>query len=145
MPDDAFAFIEGARENPSKGATDRWISVDLSEQTLVVYEAGQPIFATLVSTGKETGWATGEGLFTVFHKSESNALLSPDPAQVGNYLIQDVPYILYYQGSFAIHGAYWHDNFGVPNSHGCVNLSPADAKWLYDWTKEGEWVILYRD
>lgn len=145
ISDEAFAYVDGAIENPSRGATDRWIFVNLTEQTLVVYQDGQPVFATLVSTGKETGWATGEGLFTVYHKSEANDLLSPDPIVVGNYLIQDVPYILYYQGSFALHGAYWHDNFGFPNSHGCVNLSPVDAGWLYEWANPGEWVILYRD
>jgi hypothetical protein len=146
VPDDEFAYVAPVLSNPSKGATTRWISVNLSEQYLVVYQDEQPIFATLVSTGKETsGWATGEGIFTVYHKDEIYSLLSPDPNDVGNYLIQDVPYILYYQGSWALHGAYWHDNFGVSNSHGCVNLSPADAKWLFEWAKQGEWIILYRD
>ncbi len=146
VPDDAFAYVDPVFSNPSRGATTRWISVNLSEQYLVVYQEERPIFATLVSTGKETsGWATGEGIFTVYHKDESYSLLSPDPKDIGNYLIQDVPHILYYQGSWALHGAYWHDRFGVSNSHGCVNLSPADAKWVFDWAKEGEWIILYRD
>jgi lipoprotein-anchoring transpeptidase ErfK/SrfK len=145
ISDDDFAYVEKVQPNPTRGATDRWISVNLSEQYLVAYENNLPIYAALVSTGKETGWATGSGIFTVFHKDESFSLFSPDPNIVGNYLIQDVPFILYYQGSFAVHGAYWHDNFGLPNSHGCVNLSLTDAEWLFNWAEEGEWVVLYRD
>lgn len=145
ISDEFFAYVDKAQANPTKGVTDRWISVNLSEQYLVVYDQDLPVYAALVSTGKETGWATGSGIFTVYHKDESYSLFTPDPNVVGNYLIQDVPHILYYQGSFAVHGAYWHDNFGLPNSHGCVNLSPTDAEWLFNWADEGEWVILYRN
>lgn len=146
VADDDFAYVDRIMPNPSRATAGRWISVNLSEQYLIVYENEQPIFATLISSGKETsGWATGTGTFTVYHKDETYSLLSPDPKDVGNYLIQDVPHILYYQGSWALHGAYWHDNFGTPSSHGCVNLSLADAEWVFNWATEGEWIILYRD
>ena len=146
VSDEDFAYVDNIVANPSHSTGGRWISVNLSEQYLILYENEQPIYATLVSTGNETnGWATGTGIFTVYHKDETNSLLSPDPKGIGNYLIQDVPHILYYQGSWALHGAYWHDNFGTPSSHGCVNLSPADAEWVFNWAMEGEWVVLYRD
>ena len=141
ISDENFSYVS-QMQNPTRGATKRWISVNLTEQYLLVYENDQPIYASLVSTGKLPGW-TGSGVFSIYHKDEAYTLFTPDPKTVGNYLIQDVPYILYYEGSWALHGAYWHDNFGKPSSHGCVNLSLADAAWLFDWANEGEWVILY--
>jgi lipoprotein-anchoring transpeptidase ErfK/SrfK len=60
------------------------------------------------------------------------------------YYLQGVPYFMTYYGSLGFHGAYWHDDFGSPVSHGCVNMSPADAKWLYDWAREGDIVLIVR-
>ena len=59
------------------------------------------------------------------------------------YYLEDVPWILYYDGDMALHGAYWHDNFGVRSSHGCVNLSPRDARWLFDFARVGSTVIVF--
>ena len=59
------------------------------------------------------------------------------------YFLEDVPWILYYDESRALHGAYWHNRFGYPRSHGCVNLPLADAHWIYDWAEEGTWVYVF--
>ena len=53
----------------------------------------------------------------------------------GPYSVQEVPWTMYFHGAYALHGAYWHDVFGRPRSHGCVNIPPADARWLFHWAK----------
>jgi hypothetical protein len=110
-----------------------WIHVRLSEQALVAYEGDTPVFATLVSTGKE-GFETPTGLFQIQSKHVSTTMDGGDAAVDGEYSIEDVPWTMYFNGNFALHGAFWHDNFGRPRSHGCVNLSPADARWLFSWS-----------
>ena len=59
------------------------------------------------------------------------------------YYLEDVPWILYFDKSRALHGAYWHNGYGYPRSHGCVNLSPADAQWLYNWAEVGTYVHVF--
>ncbi len=59
------------------------------------------------------------------------------------YYLEDVPWILYYDQSRAIHGSYWHNGYGYPRSHGCVNMSPFDSHWIYNWAEEGTWVYVY--
>lgn len=113
-------------------AGERWIHVDLSEQTLVAYEGDAPVFATLVSTGR-AGFATPVGTFRIQSKHVSTTMddtSSPTEA----YSIEDVPWTMYFEGSYALHGAFWHDSFGHVRSHGCVNLAPPDARWLFQWT-----------
>ncbi|MCJ7432310.1 MAG: L,D-transpeptidase, partial [Anaerolineales bacterium] len=63
-------------------------------------------------------------------------LRSSDMSGPGYYL-PDVPYIMYFYGDYGLHGTYWHNNFGTPMSHGCVNLSISDAAWIYDFSREG--------
>lgn len=115
--------------------TDRWIHVDLSEQTLVAYEGDRAVFATLVSTGRE-GFATPTGTYRIQSKHVSTTMDDPDsPTEA--YSIEDVPWTMYFEGSYALHAAFWHDTFGRVRSHGCVNLAPADARWLFEWTTPG--------
>ena len=59
------------------------------------------------------------------------------------YYLEDVPWTMYYDKARALHGAYWHNGFGTPRSHGCVNMSVGDARWLYDWASEGDWVYVW--
>lgn len=113
-------------------ATDRWIHVDRGEQTLVAYEGDVPVFATLVSTGRAR-YETPLGTFRIQSKHVSATMDDPDsPTEA--YSIEDVPWTMYFEGSYAIHGAFWHDHFGHVRSHGCVNLAPADARWIFQWT-----------
>ncbi len=114
----------------------KWIDVDLVEQTLSAYQGDTLVFSTPVSTGVE-GHNTPVGEFAIewFVRSQD---MSGD-----GYYLADVPYVMYFADYLAIHGTYWHDNFGTPMSHGCVNLSIPDAAWLYDWASIGTPVVIH--
>ena len=114
------------------GPTDKWIEVDLYEQTLAAYEGDQMVYATLVSSGLPW-WQTEPGLFRVWVKVK-RAKMSGRDGYPDYYFLEDVPWTMYFNRGFALHGAYWHDRFGIKHSHGCVNLAPADAQWLFEWT-----------
>jgi hypothetical protein len=114
------------------GPNDKWIEIDLYEQTLAAYQGDQLVYATLVSSGLPW-WQTEQGLFQIWVKIKQRKMSGRDGFP-DYYFLEDVPWTMYFNGSFALHGAYWHDRFGIKHSHGCVNLSLADAKWLYDWT-----------
>lgn len=122
-----------------EGVTGRWVAVDLFEQSLVAYEDDRPLFATLTSTGLP-GSETNEGLFTVWasvaRDSMSGATGAPDA-----YALESVPWVMYFDGGISLHGTYWHDFFGYRRSHGCVNLSISDARWVFEFfqgTEPGE-------
>ena len=128
---------------PEGVEADDWISIDLYEQTLAVYENGEMIYATLVSTGLD-GWWTQPGVFQVYEKLEADPMQGAFTADRSDYYyLEDVPWILYFDQSRALHGAYWHNGYGYPRSHGCVNLSPADAEWLYNWAGVGTYVYVF--
>lgn len=122
-----------AIERPSSiPAEAKWIHVNLAAQTLLAYEGDAPVFGTLVSTGKE-GFSTPTGLYSIQSKHVSTTmddLTSEEDA----YSIEDVPWTMYFFGNYALHGAFWHDTFGRVRSHGCVNLAPSDARWLFQWS-----------
>ncbi len=119
------------------GPADRWIDVSVAEQVLVAYEGDRPVFATLVSTGADRpGSATPIGTFRVWGKLATSDMDDLERDDVSsNYLIEGVPWVQYFEGSNALHAAFWHDDFGRRRSHGCVNLSPADARFLYGFTR----------
>lgn len=118
---------------------EKWIDVDLTRQALVAFEGTRPVFATLVSTGRlsapddETDFRTRPGSFRIREKHVTTTM-DGDVASDGPYSIEDVPWVMYYDGSYALHGAFWHDSFGRPRSHGCVNLSPEDARTIFRWS-----------
>lgn len=114
------------------GPTEKWIEVNLFEQTLAAYEGDRMVYATLVSTGLPQ-WATPEGLTRIWIKLHI-AKMSGADGRPDYYFLEDVPWIMYFNQAAGLHGAYWHDRFGYPHSHGCVNLAPRDARWLFDWT-----------
>ncbi|MFO0708572.1 MAG: L,D-transpeptidase [Sandaracinus sp.] len=132
--------LRAATERPEGvGENDQWIDIDLSTQTLIAYEGLTPVFATLVSTGRVRDpedplrdMRTPAGLFRITSKHVTHTM-DGDHAADGPYSIEDVPYVMYFQLAFALHSAFWHDGFGRPRSHGCVNLSPHDARWLFQW------------
>jgi hypothetical protein len=115
---------------PAPHAQRRWIDVDLGEQTLTAYEGSRPVFATLVSSGKAIG--TPRGDYPIWAKASAVTMANQD-YEDSPYFVHMVPWALFFQGHNALHGAYWHDRFGVRRSHGCVNLSPRDARWLFGW------------
>jgi hypothetical protein len=119
------------------GPTERWVDVNLSQQTLVVFQGDRAVFATLMSSGKkssvkEKDHSTPTGRWRVREKHVTTTM-DGDGSAAGDlpYSIEDVPFVLYFHQSYALHGAFWHRNFGVQMSHGCVNLAPLDAKWVF--------------
>jgi hypothetical protein len=118
-------------ERPEDVDTEKWVGIDLYEQTLIAYEGERPVYTTLISSGL-ADWPTNEGLFHVYLRYDrtpmSGAYQQPD-----FYFLQEVPWTQYFDGDIALHGTYWHDGFGYRHSHGCVNASITDAKWLYEW------------
>lgn len=136
---------DSTRTNPGKPPADlapgeKWIDVNLTTQTLVAFEGDKAVFATAVSTGKkdlqnpEKDHQTPTGTFRVREKHVA-ATMDGDVASDGPYSIEDVPWIMYYSGSYALHGAFWHNNFGHTKSHGCTNMAPRDAKAIFGWTE----------
>ena len=113
-------------------ANAKWVHVDLSEQSLVAYQGDRPVYATVISSGKE-GYEPPTGLFQVQQKYISTTMNAEDPID-GFYEVEEVPWTLYYHGGYALHGAYWHTDFGKVRSHGCTNIAPVDARWLYYWS-----------
>ncbi|MFQ5594606.1 MAG: L,D-transpeptidase family protein [Anaerolineae bacterium] len=140
------------------GPHDRWIEVNLREQTLAAYEGSEMVFATLISSGLPR-WQTIVGLFQIWVKVKAGKMSGGNLEQGDYYYLADVPWTMYFKGGYGLHTAYWHDGFGRPKSHGCVNLSPLDAYWLFQWTtpdltadeaalysssaKPGTWVLVH--
>lgn len=110
---------------------EQWIDVDLGEQVLVAYQGEQPAYATLISSGRGEH-ATPRGNYPIWDKTTTISMKS-QPYEDKAYFVDKVPWVLFFQAHNAIHGAYWHDRFGVTKSHGCVNLAPLDARWVFDW------------
>jgi hypothetical protein len=121
----------------AKGST-KWIDVSILSQTLVLWEGSTPVYATLVSTGKDglgdpkTTHSTPTGIFHIYQKHVTTTMDS-DVAD-HEFELRDVPWVMYFSGGYALHGAYWHDDFGKVRSHGCVNLAPVDARYVFSWS-----------
>jgi len=131
--DDSSDSYSEPDPEPSGG---RWIDIDLSEQVLTAYQGDTAVFSSLVSTGID-GLNTPAGEFAIEAKVDSQTMSGPD------YYLPDVPYVMYFYGADAIHGTYWHNNFGSPMSHGCVNLPTDAAGWLYNWASIGTPVVTH--
>jgi len=128
---------------PPPGAGPDVIAVDTYEQTLGFYQGGQLVYAALVSSGSRY-FPTRPGAFKVWAKLTHGKMSGAYRADRSDYyFLEDVPWILYYDGARALHGAYWHDKFGARSSHGCVNLSPLDARWLFDHAGVGATVVVF--
>lgn len=118
----------------------RWIDVNLATQTLTAYEYDRPVYTALVSSGT---WLhpTVEGQFRIYLRYESQNMSG---YHLGfDYYLPNVPYVMYFFENYALHGAYWHNNFGTPMSHGCVNLDLGTAEWLYTFATEGTLVNVH--
>jgi hypothetical protein len=127
---------------PPDGVTNgRWIDVNLQEQTLAVYDQSQMVYATIIATG-EGPLFTRPGLFPIYKKMELE-LMEGMRGTSEFYHLENVPWTMYFDKARALHGAYWRTTLGFPQSHGCVNLFPGDAHWLFDWAREGDWVYVH--
>jgi hypothetical protein len=139
LRDGELVKIEPLSELPKAAQGRRtWIDVSIVKQALVAYQGSEPVYATLVSTGAgglgepESTHATVRGEFLV-HTKHVTATMDSDEAG-DEYDMRDVPYVQYFEKGYALHAAYWHDGFGAPRSHGCINLAPVDARWLFHFT-----------
>ena len=140
VPTVGLRLIPKRTEFPSFATGDRkWIDISILKQSLVAYVGKVAVYATLVSTGRgllgdpETESATPRGTFMVYAKHVSATMDGADDA-ADSYSLLDVPFVQYFHKGFALHGTYWHDEFGRVRSHGCINLAPIDAAWLFEWT-----------
>lgn len=107
----------------------RWVHVDREQSVLTAYEGDRWVYAALVSVGTPGSWrASDPGLFHVYAKHRHAPMSHP-----GEYDVEAVPDVLFYNRGEALHGAFWHDDFGHPVTYGCVNLSLTDARWLFAW------------
>jgi lipoprotein-anchoring transpeptidase ErfK/SrfK len=123
-------------QNPPVGNGVRWIEVNLSEQRVYAWEGDVLMASFLASTGT---WATPTvtGTFSIWHKTPLQAMSGP------GYYLPNVPYVMYFYKDYGLHGTYWHNNFGTPMSHGCVNLTIPDSEWLYNWASYGTTVKVH--
>lgn len=134
---DQLRIAESAEMPKEVSEKERWVDVDLSTQTLIVLEGPTPIYATLISSGKsskikEKDHATPTGQWRIREKHLTTTM-DGDGSAAGDlpYSIEDVPYVMYFHKSYAVHGAFWHRNYGLQMSHGCINLAPLDAKAVF--------------
>lgn len=115
----------------------KWIDISIVSQTLTLWEGDRPVYVTLVSTGRdglgEPGktLSTPRGNFYVYQKHVTTTMDSEVADH--NFELRDVPWVMYFKGGYALHGAYWHNDFGKVRSHGCVNLAPIDARYVFFW------------
>ena len=120
----------------SSAGGKHWIDVDLTNQMVYAYEGDTLVNSFLVSTGAQPR-LTVTGSYHVYERHVKGNMWGP------GYFLPDVPYIMYFYKGYALHGTYWHSNFGTPMSHGCVNLSIPDAEWLYYWSTLGTLVKVH--
>lgn len=134
MPSAALAD-DGAVIRPA-ARTGKWIEVVLAEQRLNAWEDGRIVMTTPISSGVRRT-PTIRGTFKIYAKYSRSRMTGP------GYDLPNVPYVMYFKGSYGLHGTYWHNNFGRPMSHGCVNLPTSTAAWLFQWAPKGTTVVIY--
>ncbi|MEA5604557.1 L,D-transpeptidase [Nostoc sp. UHCC 0252] len=115
----------------------RWIQIDLSKQRLIAWEGDRVVYGSAISSGKKST-PTLIGTFNIQSKLKTTRMRGR------GYDVPNVPHAMFYQGNYGIHGAYWHKRFGTPVSHGCVNLAPKHAKWLFEWASVGTPVVIQK-
>jgi len=139
LKDSDVAIAVKPSELPSfaKG-TKKWIDVSILSQILILYEGSKPVYATAVATGRDglgdpkKTFSTVRGTFKIREKHVTTTM---DSHEVGNkFELRDVPWVQYFESGYALHAAPWHDEYGKPRSHGCINLSPIDARRVFMWT-----------
>lgn len=117
------------------GENEKWVEVRITWGFLIAYEGDTPVYATAVSPGangiNKKGHTTAIGRHYVDWKLYTGDMSGRDGGR--DWFIEEVPWVQYYKGNYAFHGAFWHNDFGRPKSHGCVNLAPADAQALFKW------------
>ncbi len=118
---------------------DYWVDVNISRKVLTLYKYDQPVMATYIAVGHRES-PTIVGAYNVWYKTKKTRMQGAPPLATHVYDLPDVPWVMYYRGSYSIHGTYWHDDFGTQRSAGCTNITQGDAKFIFDLTgpKAGE-------
>jgi hypothetical protein len=130
--------------NPPQRPADvsgRWVAVDLWQQVLTVYENDHLIFATLISSGRPNN-TTRKGIYNIWIRLITDDM-NGNMGGPDSYSLPYVPFVMYFDRSISLHGAYWHNNFGYAQSHGCVNMSLTDSHWLFNWTESAPTATVY--
>jgi hypothetical protein len=143
IEDSAVARVIPNTTPPDGVDNGRWIEINLEEQVLMVYDQSELVYATIISTGIDP-FFTRPGLHKIFEKKDTETMsgdFSSDRSEY--YYLEDVPWTMYFDQLRALHGAYWNTLLGFPRSHGCVNLSIGDSRWLFDWARVGDYVYVW--
>jgi len=135
-PQDTQVPSSDGNSSSTEDFTGRWIDVNLSQQRLYAYEDDTVVKSFLVSTGV-AAHPTVTGQYYVYVKYISTLMTGP------GYYLPNVPYTMYFYEGYGIHGTYWHNNFGTPMSHGCINMYTPDAEWVYNWASIGTLVNIH--
>lgn len=141
---DTMPVVAGAENLVySPHAGEKWIDVNLANHTVTAYEGADIVFGPVYMVNGAPATPTVEGTFHVYLKYAKQTMKGEN-ADGSNYETEDVPWISYFTGGYALHGAYWRDSFGFAGSggsHGCVNMAVADAQWIYNWDEVGTTVV----
>jgi lipoprotein-anchoring transpeptidase ErfK/SrfK len=129
-------LVVGGEPPPATALGRKRIELDLSEQRLSAFEGDTVLLTAPVSTGT-TRYPTPAGEYTIIRKVRSQVMSGP------GYYLPNVEWVSYFLAGYAIHGTYWHSNFGHPMSHGCVNMTNHDAQWIYNWAPKGTPVFVF--
>ncbi|MDB4963597.1 MAG: ErfK/YbiS/YcfS/YnhG family protein [Myxococcales bacterium] len=130
------ASVRIARRRPRPAvdaAHTKWIDLDRDEQVMIAYAGETPVFATLFSSGRRKT-DTPPAIYRIRSKTAVTKMAAEE-RESSHYEVSEVPWATRFRSGLYFHAAYWHDQFGTAKSHGCVNLSPLDARWVYDWTE----------
>jgi lipoprotein-anchoring transpeptidase ErfK/SrfK len=135
-PAPAIAWASVGDANSAQGAlaTGKWIGVNLTKQKLTAYLGNKVVYSTIISSGT-VKYPTVTGTYKIYAKLRSQRMRGGTGAD--RYDLPNVPHVMYFHKGYAIHGTYWHNNFGRRMSHGCVNANKAAAAWLYNWAPVG--------
>jgi LysM repeat protein len=136
IPTGGSSSSSGGGTTPVASGGTKWIDIDLSSQRLRAY-AGNTVVRTMVVSTGIARYPTPPGRYRIYSKYPSITMSGP------GYYLPGVPHSMFFYRGYAIHGTYWHNNFGTPMSHGCVNLTRADAAWLYSWSPIGTLVVIH--
>ncbi|MFC2042643.1 L,D-transpeptidase [Chloroflexota bacterium] len=143
LPEKVVAYVTPDTTPPEGVAGDRWIAINLDQQTIAVYDQRQLVFATVIASGSDPFW-TQPGLFPIYEKHEKTPMRGAFEADGGGgYYLEDVPWTMYFDQARAIHGAYWRTKMGFSQSHGCVNMTVGDAHWIFNWANIGDPVYVW--
>jgi lipoprotein-anchoring transpeptidase ErfK/SrfK len=136
-----FHFVTQSEQSPISAnvdADDKRLEVNLSKQVVIAYEQEKPVFMARTATGarfSDGDFSTPTGKYMTNRKRPSRHMAAGDPAAPSSYDLPGVPWISYLtKMGISFHGTYWHNDFGKPRSHGCLNLSIPAARWIYRWS-----------